>query len=99
MLVSCWLDVNNNPCAWISLDKNDNDLRLFLSYFLLAVQTMFPNVCRVTEILANALTLPPASILARSLINELGRIEQSFIMALDDFHTISDESLLDLVQP
>ena len=27
-LVSCWLDAISNPSAWISLDKNDNDLQL-----------------------------------------------------------------------
>ena len=40
--VSCWLDTRDSPGAWLSLDEHDNDLRLFLSYFLAAVQTIFP---------------------------------------------------------
>jgi LuxR family maltose regulon positive regulatory protein len=47
--------------------------------------------------MVNASTLPPVSALAGSLINELDRIEQPFILVLDDFHFIKDESVLDLV--
>ena len=35
-LVSCWLETSDIPSAWVSLDENDNDLRLFLSYFVFA---------------------------------------------------------------
>ena len=95
-LVSCWLDASSSPSAWASLDKNDNDLRLFLNYFLAAVQTMFPDAGRETQAMVNALTLPPVSTLAGSLINEFDRIEKPFILVLDDFHIIKDESVLDL---
>ena len=97
MLVSCWLKASSSPSAWISLDKNDNDLRLFLKYLLAAVQTMFPDAGRKTLAMVNALTLPPVAALAGSLINELDRIEQPFILVLDDFHTIKDVSVLDLL--
>jgi ATP/maltotriose-dependent transcriptional regulator MalT len=96
-MVSCWLKANSSPSAWISLEKNDNDLRLFLNYFLTAVQTIFPDAGREIQAMVNALTLPPVSVLAGSLINELDRIEKRFILVLDDFHIIKDESVLDLV--
>ena len=41
-LVSCWLEACDIPAAWLSLDESDNDLHLFLSYVLAAVQTVFP---------------------------------------------------------
>ncbi len=41
-LVSCWLGACDLPSAWLSLDETDNDLHLFLSYLLAAVQTVFP---------------------------------------------------------
>lgn len=96
-LVSCWLDASSSPNTWVSLDKSDNDLRLFLNYFLAAVQTMFPEAGQETLAMANALTLPPISVLAGSLINALDRIEIPFILVLDDFHLINDESVLDLI--
>jgi len=97
MLVSSWLEAGSRPSAWVTLDKADNDLRLFLSYFLTAIQscygTEFSNASRKTMAMLNAMTLPPASILATSLINELDRIEQPFILVLDDFHRVKDESV------
>ena len=41
-LVSQWLEEIDWPSAWLSLDTHDNDLRLFLAYFVAAVQTIFP---------------------------------------------------------
>jgi LuxR family maltose regulon positive regulatory protein len=101
VLVGTWLEASSRPSAWLSLDKGDNDLRLFLSYFLTAIQscsgTEFSNAVRETLAMVNALTLPPMSILSGTLINEIDRIEKPFILALDDFHLIEDESVLDLV--
>ncbi len=96
-LVSCWLDSSSRPSAWVSLDKNDDNLRLFLNYLLAAVQKIFPDTCRQIQAMANALTLPPLPVLAGSLINELDRIEKPLILVLDDFHHINDESVLDLI--
>jgi LuxR family maltose regulon positive regulatory protein len=96
-LASCWLEISNSASAWVSLDENDNDLSLFLSYFLAAIQTIFPNFGRETLALTNAETLAPMSILVSSLINEIDSIEQSFILALDDFQLIKNKSVLDLV--
>jgi ATP/maltotriose-dependent transcriptional regulator MalT len=33
-------------------------------------------------------SLPPADVLACSLINELDQIERSFILVLDDYHSV-----------
>ena len=49
MLVSSWLDAANSSSAWVSLDENDNDLHLFLNYFLAAAQTIFPGTLRETQ--------------------------------------------------
>lgn len=96
-LVSSWLEARDCPGGWVSLDKNDNNLHLFLSIFLAAVQSMFPDAGRKTLAMANALAIPPVSVLAKSLINELDQIEQPFILVLDDFHLIKDESVHDLL--
>ncbi len=70
-LVSCWLEAGNIPSAWLSLDESDNELHLFLSYFLAAVQTVLPAAGNEIEPLLNAPKLPPNSILAAILINEM----------------------------
>lgn len=92
-LVSCWLGSCDSPSAWLSLDENDNDLRQFLSYFIAAVETIFPNTVSATNTLVDAPTLPPISTLVGSLANELDTIEQDFILALDDIHCIQEKSV------
>jgi LuxR family maltose regulon positive regulatory protein len=96
-LVSSWLQECSSPHAWLSLDKNDNDLHLFLNYFLAAVQTMFPDAASETMTLVNTPILPPLSVLAGSLANELDLIEQDFILVLDDIHRIREKSVYKLL--
>lgn len=57
-LVSCWLEACEFPNAWLSLDENDSDLHLFLSYLTAAVQTLFPAALKKTQTLLNAADLP-----------------------------------------
>jgi LuxR family maltose regulon positive regulatory protein len=97
VLVSRWLEANSIPSAWVSLDKNDNDAHLFLSYFLSAVRSLFPDACPQTLATATVAPLPSPPALARNLINELDRIEQPFILVLDDFHLIKNQFVLDLL--
>jgi LuxR family maltose regulon positive regulatory protein len=96
-LASSWLETTGTPYAWVSLDETDNDLRLFLSYTLTSIQTIFPDFGRQTLTMVNASTLAPIGDLVRSIINEIGRVEESFILALDDIHVIKDESVLELL--
>ncbi|MDX2501536.1 MAG: LuxR C-terminal-related transcriptional regulator [Deltaproteobacteria bacterium] len=97
VLIRSWLESCDIPSAWISLDENDNDLRTFTAYFVAAVKTLFPGACRNTQALLSAPDLPPIAVLVANLLNELDLIEQSFIMVLDDFHLIEDESVLDMI--
>ena len=98
MLVSSWLEASTRPSAWVSLDKDDNDLRVFLSYLLTAIQschgTGFSDVGRQTLAMVNASTLASVSTLVGSLISEIDRVEQSFVLSLDDFHLIKDKFLV-----
>jgi LuxR family maltose regulon positive regulatory protein len=67
MLVSSWLEASDCPNAWVSLDEGDNDLRLFLSYFLAGIQSIFPNFGRQTQAMVNASTLAPVTALVGRL--------------------------------
>ena len=100
VLMSNWLEINDWPSAWLSLDKGDSDLRQFLSYFLAEIQSVFPNACKDTLSLVSAPQLPSLRTLAGSLANELDAIEQPCILVLDDYHHIDTRSpVLHVVQP
>jgi LuxR family maltose regulon positive regulatory protein len=89
--------MSDTPSAWLSLDERDDDLVTFLTYFITAIQTMFPAACRDTLALLNAATLPPLDVLSRSLINELDQLEPAFTLVLDDFYFILDPAIHDLL--
>ncbi len=87
-LVSAWLAQSALPGAWLALDENDNDLVTFLSYLIAAVRTIFPNALRTTQLLVDTPTLPPLTLLANNLINELDALSEPFVLVLDDYHVI-----------
>ena len=96
-LASCWLSECDLPSAWLSLEETDNDFHLFLSYLLAAVQTVFPAACKEMQLILNAPQLPPFPVLSGSLINELDKIDQAFILTLDDYHVIQNQAIHDLL--
>ena len=98
MLVSQWLEGREEPHAWLSLDEADSDLRVFSSYFIAALRTVFPDACEETLSLLEARNLPPVSRLASCLVNELEAIEVPFILALDDYQRISSGAVHDLLR-
>ena len=98
MLVSAWLEKCKRPGAWLSLDENDNDFHLFISYFVAAVQTIFPKALPNTAALINSPSLPPESVLTATLINEQEQIGQEFVIVLDDIHHIREELVLDFLK-
>jgi len=93
LLVSCWLEKCESPGAWLSLDQGDNDLQRFLSYLVASVQTIFPQAGSETQSLIDSATIPPLSILATTLVNELECIDQDFSLVLDDIHLIKEKTV------
>ena len=97
VLASLWLQASNYPGAWVSLDKNDNDLRTFLSYLLSAVRSAFPSIELKTQTLIEAPNLPPVPTIARYLLNDLDQIEMGLILVLDDIHLIHEQEIFELL--
>lgn len=96
-LINTWLESVDCPSAWLSLDEHDNELEGFLSYFLAAIQTIFPDAMPETDALLMSTPLPPISAIANILINELNQIEEPFILVLDDYHLIETQAIHELM--
>ena len=92
VFVARWAGSCEHRVAWLSLDRDESDLRLFLQYLVAAVHTVAAGACRVTEDVLRAPELPPASVLAGYLLNELEAIDQPLVIALDDYHRIASSS-------
>ena len=92
-LVSSWLESLDYPSAWLSLDEHDNDLELFLAYFLASVQTSFPDSVDETFALLGGAELPPLHILGNSLTSELDQLTQRLVLVIDDYHVITESKI------
>ena len=58
---------------------------------------MFPDAAQATQTLLKAPSLPPLSVLAETLLNDLDQIDESFILVLDDYHRIHEMAVHDLL--
>jgi len=105
-LIASWLETLSTrqseqqtavPFAWLSLDEDDNDLDTFLLYFVTALRTIFPDACPETRQLLNLLNKPPVTLLSASLSNEIERLPSRFVLVLDDFQSLHQPAIFDLL--
>jgi LuxR family maltose regulon positive regulatory protein len=92
-LVSEWLEQLGRPSAWLSLDEGDNDPARFLAYLGAALQTVKGDWCRsVQERLHSSQPSTTTSLLVAT-INEITTSTLPFVLTLDDYHLISDQTV------
>lgn len=96
-LAKCLVEAFDCPSTWISLDEHDDDLVIFLGYFLSAIQLIHPGIGEETSALLKVSPLPPLRTLTTSLINELDQIEGKYLLVLDDYHCIHEASIHQLL--
>ena len=94
--------LHRSKVAWLSLDKDDNDLPRFLAYLVAALQTIAPSVGEATlaMLLASPSQPPPTDVLLAALLNDLAALGDA-VFVLDDYHVIDcppiDEALTYIV--
>jgi LuxR family maltose regulon positive regulatory protein len=96
-VVSHWLETRGHLNAWLSLDEVDSEVRVFLTYLVAAVNTVFPDACAETAVQLLEETLPPLPALAGCLCNDLDALEEPFVLVLDDYHHINETAVHDLL--
>jgi LuxR family transcriptional regulator, maltose regulon positive regulatory protein len=85
------------PSAWLSLDKDESDLNLFLRYCIAALRTIFDEACAETLALLQAGQQPPQAVLYTTFINELEELPGEAILVLDDYQFIRGKGVHNLV--
>ncbi len=99
-LLAEWLQTIERHSAWLSLDTNDNELRIFVHSLTTALQIVFPDALQATASLLQAEQFPPADRVATLLINDLADVSEDVVLVLDDYHLIHNSdvhTLLDLL--
>ena len=90
-----WLSTFDNPAAWVSLDKRDNDPVRFWLYIQNALKLTFP---QIKELLPDYISDSTNSPLETSLIeyiNAIEKLKSQVILVLDDYHTIQSQIIHD----
>src|SRR5690606_2879665 len=92
-LLSEWAATCNLPVAWLSVDEEHNDPMRFLVYVVAALRTLtLSNVEAIFQLGESTLEalqspqLPQLNSVLTSLLNEITRVSQEFILILDDYH-------------
>jgi LuxR family maltose regulon positive regulatory protein len=88
-----WLQADGRTAAWLSLDESDNDLGRIVPYLVAAIG----GAAGMSAGRANVDSADPEE-LAADLVGLLEEPEAPSVLVLDDFHVISDRSVLALVQ-
>jgi LuxR family transcriptional regulator, maltose regulon positive regulatory protein len=86
--------------AWLSLDEEDNDLAIFLAYFLAAMKATCPEIDiepgQGFEQGAPYAAPPVWSTLTR-VVNQLSGLPGQIVLVFDDYHTISEKAIHELL--
>ena len=92
--------IHRSRVAWLSLDKDDQDLPRFLAYVIAALQTIAPAVGEATLAALQSSQPSPTDVLLTALLNDLAALGDA-VLVLDDYHAIDcppiDEALAFLV--
>lgn len=83
--------------AWLSLDPADNDLLRFLTYLTAAFESAAPDLTRSTITLLQLPQTPPLEVIGDSLLEALSALSTDLILALDDYHLITNFQIHDLI--
>jgi LuxR family transcriptional regulator, maltose regulon positive regulatory protein len=81
------------PVAWVSLDEGDDDPVRFWNYVVAALDTIHAGLGRGALALLQAPQSPPMETILTLLVNALAAVPVDFVLALDDFHTITAPSV------
>lgn len=80
--------------AWLALDDDDNHLEQFLAYFIAALEIVRPGIgTDAWGLLRSQVDHPPAQAILTSLINALTDVPARLVLALDDYHTITQQAI------
>jgi len=96
-LVSEWVSGCGRPVAWITLDENDNDPLRFMTYFVAALQEVEAGLGQGLLDTIQSSKLPAIESLFLALINQIANVSDPFILVLDDYHLIEEQSVHNII--
>jgi len=97
-IVAEWAQRSRRPVTWLALDESDNEPLRFFMYFIAALQKVHASIGVELMALLQSNQLPPRETLVTLLINDLIESKTLPVCVLDDFQSIQEEFILDVLQ-
>src|SRR6266496_2586996 len=97
-LLAEWVQTVDRPSAWLSLDANDNELRVFVYALAAALQSVVPDAFEATASLLKAPLIPSPGQVATLLLNDLADVPDDVMLVLDDYHRIRTSEVHSLLE-
>ncbi len=79
--------------AWLSLDKNDNELAGFWTYVIAALRTLEPELGESSLALLQSSQMLPIETILINLLNDVAVHPGEFVLVLDDYHAIENPAI------
>ena len=92
LVASCIADAGM-PVAWLSLDKNDNQVGRFLSYLIAAIQSVDNRIGHNADQLMAGMQPAPSEAVLTSFINDLEATTGEIVLVLDDYQFINHQAV------
>jgi LuxR family transcriptional regulator, maltose regulon positive regulatory protein len=81
--------------AWVTLDRGDNDPVRFWGYVIEALRTHEPSVGAESLAVLGVSGTSPTEMVLPPLINELAALDERIVLALEDYHVITNVDVHD----
>ncbi|MEP2988272.1 MAG: LuxR C-terminal-related transcriptional regulator [Parasphingorhabdus sp.] len=99
-LLSQWRDdlvEQHIACAWLTLDKGDNEIASFFSYLVLALDEAGVDVGSLKARAERGFQSMSAASVGSEILSLIGNLAQQTVLILDDYHLISSTEIGDFL--
>lgn len=94
-LLADWAAARALPCAWFSLDVQDNRPALFWAYLITALQRQSPGFAQALLVDLLSPQPPPAERVLPDFLNQAAQLPGRIVIVLDDYHLIENPAIHD----
>jgi LuxR family maltose regulon positive regulatory protein len=97
-LIVEWARNTDMQVAWLSLERSERASERFLSYFIYALQQIFPQIGQTAQAILTSGQIMAEDAILFSLLNDLSEITQDFVIVLDDYHMADGAEVNAIIQ-
>ncbi len=97
-LISSWVNISRLNVAWLSLDKEDNQIDIFLYYLIKAFQKSNPTIGEEALSHITVENPSPPQVVLTCLMNDVNACQSDLFLVLEDLHAINDKSIHEAIK-